>query len=508
MVKRLFHIKYSILLCLPFLVLTSCNKDDEDTTYSYNLTATISSFNGISGTSDILSGTWENETEIASLDLTSARKKIIYTNTSTGSTNFNSSSTVSYANGSDVAFFYPASALRMASSDTITQVLTVSGQDGTIKNATKYAYACGIDTIAASNMNRSSVVKISQLMSLGKFTFLSDGSELQNIIKISISATEGSFYSERVYNLEKNYFTSDVVGSNMIISNTSGLSGSATVSLFPCNNVKLRFLITTKSGKVYEAKSDNLLTFKAGEYLDAGVFNCTEINTLAKIGDFFYDDDTWSTTYDSSRKCVGIIFALCNSDGEIDKALTSSAFGKVIGIYDANNSNTCTWSSVSEAIMNRDSIQTVDGNLTQANLIYGSESDYLTSATIDKGTGLITAWPTSGALSDFKAMPFETRYISSYYLASHACYYYRIGKIGYGRWRLPSAGELAMIFELYKSDLINENNHSTFNNFEDGTYWSSTVYGYHKVWAVNFNSGTIFVNSKASSYYVRPVTTF
>ncbi len=508
MVKLLFYIKYSILLCLPLLIFTSCNKDDEDIVYTYNLTASVPSINGVSGTGDILSGTWESGTEVASLNLTTAKKKVIYTNSSTGSTSFNSSSTASYANSSKVSFFYPASALTMATSDTITQVLTVSGQDGTIKNAAKFAYACGADTVAASNNNRSSVVKMSQLMALGKFSFMTNGSPLQNIIKIAVSATEGSFYSERVYNLKKQYFTSDYVGSNMIISNTSGLSGSATVALFPCNDVKLRFLVTTQSGKVYESESNSTLTFSAGQYTDAGSFNCTEINTLAKIGDYFYDDDTWSSTYDSSRKCVGIIFALCNSKGDVDKSLSSSAFGKVIGIYDANSSNTVSWSSVSEAVTGRDSIQTVDGSGTQANLIYGTESKYLTTATIDKTSGQITAWPSSGALSDFKGLPIDSRYISTYYKASHACYYYRIGKVGYGRWRLPSAGELAMVFELYKSGFMNADKHKTFNNFIAGAYWSSTIYGYHKAWAINFISGAIFANSKASSYYVRPITTF
>lgn len=509
MIIRFLDIKYAILLCLPLFLLTSCNNDDDDddeSKYSYGLTATVTSFEGISGTGDILSGSWESSTEIGSLNLTSSKKKVIYTNSSAGSTSFSGSSSISYADESDVAFFYPASALQMATSDTITQVLTTSGQDGTVKNAAKYAYACGVDTVSASGTHRSSVVKMAPLMALGKFTFTANGSTLQSIMNISVSATKGNFYSERVYNLKKSYFTSDVVGSNMMISNASGLAGSATVSLFPCSDVKLRFIVTTLNGKVYQCESDRELTFSAGKYIDAGTFDCSEISSLAKVGDYFYDDNTWSSTYDKSRKCVGIVFALCNAKGEIDKSLTSSAFGRVMGIYDANSSNTCTWSSVSEAVS--DSIQTVDGKVAQANLIYGTESDYLTTATIDKGTGLITAWPTSGALNDFKPLEYTNRTISVYYLASKACYNYRIGNVGYGRWRLPSAGELALEFELYKSGFITEDNHAPFKAFMSGGYWSSTVYGYHKVWTINFNSGVVFANSKASSYYVRPVTTF
>ena len=75
-------------------------------------------------------------------------------------------------------------------------------------------------------------------------------------------------------------------------------------------------------------------------------------------------------------------------------------------------------------------------------------------------------------------------------------------------WYLPSAGELALLWTLHRSGFICNETHEVFEDFDEFGYWTSTEYDEGNVWYINFWSGMITKNSKASAYCVRPVILF
>ena len=79
---------------------------------------------------------------------------------------------------------------------------------------------------------------------------------------------------------------------------------------------------------------------------------------------------------------------------------------------------------------------------------------------------------------------------------------------GLCEWDLPSAGELALLWTLYRSGIICNEVYDSLKNFETYGYWTSTEYDEGNVWYINFLSGMITKNSKNSKYNVRPVIQF
>lgn len=57
------------------------------------------------------------------------------------------------------------------------------------------------------------------------------------------------------------------------------------------------------------------------------VWNTEEYYIAAKVGDFYYDDETYSTTLDESKTCIGIVYEV-NADGE---------GGKIVGLKAETN---------------------------------------------------------------------------------------------------------------------------------------------------------------------------
>ena len=97
---------------------------------------------------------------------------------------------------------------------------------------------------------------------------------------------------------------------------------------------------------------------------------------------------------------------------------------------------------------------------------------------------------------------------SSSYPAGGYCYQYSTSGKSAGEWYLPSAGELTLLWELQKAGIICKDKQDCFNDFARKAYWSSSEHSAESAWHLNFVSGAIVANSKASNYATRPVAQF
>ena len=114
-----------------------------------------------------------------------------------------------------------------------------------------------------------------------------------------------------------------------------------------------------------------------------------------------------------------------------------------------------------------------------------------------------------GAISDFNGKA-HTAYLgksSSSYPAGGYCYQYSTSGKSAGEWYLPSAGELTLLWELQKTGVICKDNKIVSMIHTQG-YWSSSEHSAESAWYLNFVSGAIVANSKASNYATRPVAQF
>src|SRR5574344_354240 len=65
----------------------------------------------------------------------------------------------------------------------------------------------------------------------------------------------------------------------------------------------------------------------------------TDLSQL-KVGDFYYNDGTFSTGQDSTKTCIGIVFSLKTSSAEQSAGWTH---GQIVALANANASEDCEW---------------------------------------------------------------------------------------------------------------------------------------------------------------------
>lgn len=138
------------------------------------------------------------------------------------------------------------------------------------------------------------------------------------------------------------------------------------------------------------------------------------------------------------------------------------------------------------------------------------DEERIKGATIHVETGQPATWVSEGAISDFNGKA-HTAYLgksSSSYPAGGYCYQYSTSGKSAGEWYLPSAGELTLLWELQKAGIICKDKQDCFNDFARKAYWSSSEHSAESAWHLNFVSGAIVANSKASNYATRPVAQF
>ena len=413
---------------------------------------------------------------------------------------------------SDFAFLHPAEAFVPNTNDTLTQVLPLSGQDGTLRGVIQFDYMWGKGNVTDNGGSFSLTTEMTPLVGVCKFQFLSDGgSPIGNISQIIVTAPSGTLYQSAKISVTNGELDDWTKGS-IKISNKAGIGNEVYVALYPLE-ASLHFTINTIDGKVYEATSDVLSVEKGCFYIVEPIV-CSSLPD-AKLGDYYYNDATWSTDLNVKKTCVGIVYALENEQGKIDKTLVSSTHGRVVALEDCKRR--VNWASSADDVEGLEGLDVLCDTLTIGSLPYfeGTANSYfvddaahqLKGISINETTGQIVNWYTSGALADFDG-EYNTSFINISQVTkpagTHASQYSR----GLSGWYLPSVGELALLYTLQNSGFINNDKQNKYKNLEHFGYWSSSECGEDEAWYINFYSGIATGNSKMSTYNIRTVIRF
>jgi len=412
----------------------------------------------------------------------------------------------------ELAFLYPASASTASGSDTLTQILYINSQDGTLKGLATLDYTWGTYTYDTSEEDYAPTSTLKPLTSFCKFQFTENGRPIERISQVIITSPTDSLHVATLLNLSDGNMTNQRRGS-MVIRNTQGMDSEIHVAFFPMETA-LHFTLSTLDGQSYEASISEAINLKAG---DTAVFPDIACSALeaARIGDYYYNDATWSTSLDECKECVGIIYALDDSDGNIDRSLSKSAHGRIVALQDcASQATWCTTDGDVENTENQTILQDTMyvGSLpylngTQDSFFSDNALEHLNGIRLNPSTGQISAWYQEGALGDFDGQE-NTRQINhstGTYTAASSCQQYSKGLYG---WYLPAEGELALLWAIHRTGIICKETHDKFVDFEEFGYWTSTEYDESEAWYINFFSGMTTKNSKNSMYNVRPVIRF
>lgn len=518
--------KTTTILCLGIaLCMFGCSDDDDKVTTTstvpFSLTASLPPRSTeITEETNLLKGNWNDDSQLAVMKTgSSGVPKSILTRATASSVStdlFTGNLSTKVKTDNEIAVFYPAAAITATSSDTLTQTLHLSGQDGTLAGLTNYDYSWALCKASMTEESGSSACEMTSLVTIGKFQFTANGgSPLNNISSITVTATSGKLYSSAVVKLKDGEFSSTQTG-NITIKNKAGISGTTYISFFP-SEAQLHFTLVTTNGEMYEASTSETVKLEKGKIYTSPVLGCTAL-APAKVGDYYYSDATFSTERDGNKTCIGIVYALNDVDGNLSKTLTTSPFGRIVALSD--NQSRTKWISKAEDLAGIENYTTANGTLASGCLPYyngtvdsffsDKDEERIKGATINDKTGQIATWVSEGAISDFNGKA-NTSYLSksaSSYPAGAYCYQYSTEGKSAGEWYLPSAGELVLLWELYKTGIISNEKQDCFNDFVRGGYWSSSEHSAESAWYLNFVSGTVVSNSKASSYSTRPVAQF
>lgn len=141
--------KTTTILCLGIaLCMLGCSDDDDQVTTTstvpFSLTASLSPRSSDAEDTGILQGNWDANSQLAVIKTgSSGVPKSILTRKTDSSDTFTGNLSTLVKNENEIAVFYPAAAITANSSDTLTQTLNLSGQDGTLAGITNYDYLWG-----------------------------------------------------------------------------------------------------------------------------------------------------------------------------------------------------------------------------------------------------------------------------------------------------------------------------------------------------------------------------
>ena len=496
-----------LLVFVAGLVMASCDDDKNSGSstevVNYNLTLVASDPCEISSplTED---WTWHTGDEMAFLNLTYSRNvsKLTYNGASyTGSV-------PSVSSSAKMGFFYPASAVNQMSSDTSYVKVDFTQQDGV--NAP--VYLAGTTTATINGTNAEAKLNMHIVNAIANMKFLYEGNPIENITNVEVYSDREVMYNRGDYEMKTLSYNSLGTG-NITVTNT-GLNGAARIGLIPCSGVRLGVSVITADGVVYTATQEKSFNIVAGEEYSI-TYDCEKFESKAKIGDYFYSDYTYSTQYDETKQCVGVVMALTDRrGGDINRNLTSGVHGRVVALTDTYR---YAWAFNGTKVYDMPKLtnyENADGTnasgylpfySSNGSIGYYEEADVKIPAAIDR-LGNITSWPSSGALSDFNGLrntesvdSASNKYPAGYY-ASH----YNVG--GITSWYMPSAGEMALVYALYNSGVIS--NQTGLVGLREFGYWTSTENSREKVWVMQAFDGKVYANFKTSIYYVRPILAF
>ena len=497
-------------LCLIF---SACSKEEEivDTTpVPLNLNVEFPIKNADNETYPVT--TWNTDAQLAALRIDKLHINKVIMSLVSGNAFKGMVPSNETNEDSDFAFLYPADCFVPNTNDTLTQVLPLTGQDGTLHGISKFDYMWGKGNVTDNGASFSLTTDMTSMIGVCKFQFISDdGSAIENITQIIITSPSGNMYESAKIDITNGNIKDWTKGS-IKISNKEGIGNDVYVALYPLET-SLHFTITA-DGKTYEAETSEPLNVKQGDYYVVEPIVCSAL-PYAQKGDYYYNDATWSTDLNVKKTCVGIIFALENEFGKIDNNIVSSFHGRVVALDDCKKR--VGWASSADDVDGLKGFDVLCDTLTIGSLPYfeGIVNSFfvedaihqLKGISINETSGQIVNWYASGALADFDG-EYNTSFINNSTVAKPAGTYSSLYNRGLTGWYLPSVGELALLYTLQNSGFISNDKQKNYKDFEHFGYWSSTECGENETWYINFYSGVVTGNSKMSSYNVRPVIRF
>lgn len=247
-------------------------------------------------------------------------------------------------------------------------------------------------------------------------------------------------------------------------------------------------------------------------------------STLAKVGDYYYSDGTWSSEYNESKTCIGIVFALSEEqDGDIDVSLEESMHGRIVALQDLDKKYA--WGSNGIDVEGISNYNYPAGIYYTENGSHGEpcflpidgESQYDNSFEPKLNISAnYTTWLTSygydWALTDYNGKQ-HTSFISDFdFPAANACYHKTMGEIASGYWYLPSCGEMGRLAMACAIGIVSHANQPVFKNLVAGKdseqYWTSTEKNPAEVFIYDVLTGLTSEYVKSKELNVRPIASF
>lgn len=501
--------KQIFILAVSATLLIACNNDDmTETTISYPVELSLDfpekeqAFRYSAWNENKQVAAFRTDTRNANKFILSQSTEQTYTGTSEDEIDTNT----------ELAFIYPASASTASGSDTLTQVLYIDKQTGTLEGLAQSDYAWGTYTYDTSKEDYAPTSTLTPLTHFCKFQFTQNGRPIERISQVIITSPTDSLHVVAQLNLTDGCITNQNRGS-MVIRHPEGTNGEIYANFFPTETA-LHFTISTMDGQCYEASLPETMKFKAGGtsiFTDIACY----ILDATRIGDYYYNDATWSTLLDENKECVGIVYALDDSDGNLNRNLSTSAHGRVVALQDC--ASQVAWSIISEDIEEIENQTILQDSIYIGSLPYldgtpesffsDSIPEQLNGIRINLSSGQVVTWYSEGTLSDFEGEK-NTLHISNNtgtFAATTSCLQYGKGLHG---WYLPSEGELALLWSILRAGIIKEDTHTGFKDLDQFGYWTSTEYNESEAWYINFFSGMTSKNSKNSLYNVRAFIRF
>lgn len=174
----------------------------------------------------------------------------------------------------------------------------------------------------------------------------------------------------------------------------------------------------------------------------------------AFVGDYYYDDETYSTTLDNTKTCIGIVYEV-NADGKS---------GKIVGLTQNDPQKSHKWSTEN---VETGATNTTDGRANMATI----------AALIANSNGS-KSWDTYPA---FKWVAVQNGKEEGGWDATN------------DKWYLPAKDELSALYTAYNT--YGKDNFNTKLTAANGTalsnvyyYWSSTEYSSTNGWYMSFSS--------------------
>lgn len=246
----------------------------------------------------------------------------------------------------------------------------------------------------------------------------------------------------------------------------------------------------------------------------------------AKIGDYYYSDGTWSSYYNESKICVGIVFALSEEKGgDINVGLSESSHGRVVALNDLGS---YAWGPVGDITEIPNYVKTDVNHYRYCALPLDGKNTYYSNwyDSLIRLFYSFVEWPTNKdtncCLTDYAGSAHSALLRDDSFPAASMCYKKALmdAHNGYkiGAWYLPSIGEFARLAMAYGIGEVCHQKQNLFANLYTGDYWTSSESDLNSAWIYDIYSGYVApcdcISSGGVKYtkqkerYVRPILAF